>query len=99
MGLIHVEPHSDSYTVEWVAVEVNGPEDFFAVKRLCKNSPWQITLNIDDYHILFTQVQAGVLEQWKVYFTDGWVVRSPHGKFWFMSKSEFESQFYTREGL
>lgn len=95
MGMIQVEPHSDSYTVEWLALQVNGPDDFPTVRRLVKNSPWIASLVIDENLVAFTQLQAGNLEQWKVSFGE-WVVRSPHGKFWFMGEVEFRSQFYKR---
>jgi hypothetical protein len=46
--------------------------------------------------IMCTQLVNGVVQQWKTAPGD-WIVKSPHGKFWFMSEDEFHSQFLTDE--
>lgn len=95
MTTVQAIPKPDSYVVEWAAVQVCGAEDHYAVRRLCRNSPWQVQIVLeenDQVTFLFTQVTATGLEQWPL-TCGSWVVKSPHGKFWFMDDEEFKSQF------
>lgn len=93
MGVL-VEPRIGSYVTEWEAVQFDGA-NVGAVRGILRNSPWVMHLNLTDSgaFIMVTQVNNGQLQQWTVSPMD-WVVRSPHGKYWFMSTSEFESQFH-----
>lgn len=98
MGTVQALPKPDSYVTEWEAIQVNGAGEFASLRRLVKNSPWavQIVLEIDDaVKFLFTTMHPTGVEQWAMGVND-WVVKSPHGRFWFMSDVEFTSQFTWR---
>lgn len=91
-------PQSDSYVLEWQAHRFDASEGLAPVKRLMSKSPWAIRLLIDDdgAHVVSVIVHpSGEIESWKTDHGD-WIVRSPHGKFWFMSHEEFTSQFVWR---
>lgn len=95
MVTVRANPKEDSYVIEWAAIQIKGAEDHLSIKRLCRNTPWAVQIVLeenDEVTFLFTQVQSGIIEQWPVKVGD-WVVKSPHGKFWFMDNSEFLSQF------
>lgn len=95
MTTVNAIPRPDSYVIEWAAVQVCGPDDHMAVKRLCRHSPWNVQIVLeenDTVTFLFTQVTNNGIEQWPMRCGD-WVVKSPHGRFWFMSDEEFRSQF------
>lgn len=94
MGIVQALPKPDAYVIEWEAIQIRGAEDFLALRRLVKNSPWavQMVLELDGTHLVFTTMHPTGLEQWTMKASD-WVVKSPHGRFWFMSDSEFKSQF------
>ena len=98
MGIVLALPKPDSYVTEWEAVQVGGAEDFATLRRLVKNSPWavQMVLGQDDMvDYVFTTMHPTGMEQWTMKVTD-WVVKSPHGRWWFMSDGEFLSQFTWR---
>lgn len=93
-----VYPRPGSYVNEWAAVQITGAESYSAVKILMKHSPWVVQMNLgadDQAEFLFTAQHAGVIEQWKQTAGD-WVVKSPHGKFWFMDNDEFRHEFSQR---
>jgi hypothetical protein len=92
MGVL-VEPKPGSYVTEWEAVQVDV-SDFAGIKRIMRGSPWlvQIVLDDDGAHVLCTQIQNGQIEKW-VSRSGDWIVRSPHGKYWFMGDIEFRDQF------
>lgn len=98
MGTVLALPKPDAYVIEWEAVQINSAEAFGSLRRLVKNSPWaaQMVLEKDDVVLfVFTTMHPTGMEQWTMGISD-WVVKSPHGKFWFMSESEFQSQFSWR---
>jgi hypothetical protein len=95
MSTVNAVPRKDSYVIEWAAVQITGAEAHSAIKRLFKNSPWvaQMVLEANDEVVfVFTNVHPTGMEQWTLRPGD-WVVKSPHGKFWFMDNAEYESQF------
>lgn len=95
MGSVKVEPKSDSYVIEWEAVRSEGAGSFASFRRLVKNTSWtvQMVLERDDITLyVFTTMHPTGIEQWNVWPGE-WVVKSPNGRFWFMSESEFQSQF------
>lgn len=101
MSAIRVEPVPGSYVSDWAAVLVEGPDSYAALKVLLKHSPWIVQMEPDEMvgvKFLFTTQHAGVIEQWKSTPGD-WVVKSPHGKFWFMSGDEFRHEFSTESFL
>lgn len=91
---VKVTPKPESYVTEWEAVQITGSASHGAIRRLTKNTPWnvQMTLDEDSMAFVFTQVVGGSVEQWRAE-VGSWVVRSPHGRFWFMSDGEFHDQF------
>jgi hypothetical protein len=93
MGVL-VEPKQGSYVTEWEAVQVCGADCFPAVRRLLKGSPWvaQLILTDKGAHITVTQMTPMGMDHWNV-MPGEWVVKSPHGRFWFMSETEFLDQF------
>lgn len=86
-------PKPDSYVNEWAAVQNDGAEAFAPIRRLVKGSRWQVQIDLSDDGVryVFTSTAHG-LEQWTLEAYE-WVVKSPHGKFWFMGVEEFQSQF------
>ncbi len=90
MGVL-VEPKPDSYVTEWEAVQFD-PTGFGRIKRLMRNSPWTVQLLVDGPTVVLMQIHNGTVERWELNLGD-WAVRSPHGKYWFMSNDEFVSQF------
>jgi len=88
-----VEPRIGSYVTEWEAVQFDGA-NLAAVRGILRYSPWTMHLDLTDNGavILCTQMINGLLQQWKTTVGD-WIVKSPHGRFWFMDDSEFQSQF------
>ena len=91
---VFVEPKPGSYVLEWEAVQVCGADCFPAVRRLLKGSPWVAQLNLTDHgaEVVVSQVTPTGIDQWHVQPGE-WVVKSPHGRFWFMSESEFDGEF------
>lgn len=93
MSALLVHPKPGSYVGEWAAVQIADADSYSSIKVLMKNSPWIAQMDIsNDVRFVFTQSHAGSIEQW-VLGVGSWVVKSPHGKFWFMDNSEFLSQF------
>jgi hypothetical protein len=90
MGVL-VEPKPDSYVTEWEAVQFD-PTGYNRVKGILRNSPWLVQLRIDGPEVVVTRINTGTAETWTIKLGD-WVVRSPHGRYWFMSNDEFVSQF------
>lgn len=90
-------PKPESYVTEWSAVQNDGPESFGAMRKLVRHTPWVVQMVLDDDGVtyLFTQTTPTGLVQWPVKIGE-WLVKSPHDKFWFMSESEFRSQFDLR---
>ena len=98
MGTVQALPKPDAYVNDWEALQIIGAEEFGALRRLVKNSPWAVQMVLereDAVMFVFTTMHPTGMEQWTMGNTD-WVVKSPHGKFWFMSDSEFLSQFTWR---
>lgn len=93
MGVL-VEPKPGSYVTEWEAVQVCGATCFPLVRRLLSGSPWvaQIDLGDDGAAVICSQVTPVGIRQERLAQGD-WLVRSPHGRFWFMSEIEFHDQF------
>lgn len=93
MGVL-VEPKPGSYVTEWEAVQINIPGGLPSLKKLLRLSPWmvQVDLGEDDPKVVFTQITNGQIERWELNHGE-WVVKSPHGRFWFMGQTEFASQF------
>lgn len=91
-----VEPKLGSYVTEWEAVQFDGT-NFSAVKVLLKHSPWTVYFDLSDTNVVCTQVVQGSVQQWRTAVGE-WIVRSPHGRFWFMGEEEFASQFNTWAG-
>lgn len=92
---VNAKPKPDSYVIEWAAIQVCSAGDHMAIKRLCRHTPWniQIVLEEDDtVSFVFTQVTNTGIEQWTMKCGD-WIVKSPHGKFWFMDDEEFKDNF------
>lgn len=95
MSTVEAIPKPGSYVIEWQAVQVEGAESYGSIRVLMKHSPWIVQMNMTEFdavEFLFTTQHAGVMEQWKSTPGD-WIVRSPHGRFWFMSDEEFKSEF------
>ena len=97
MGSILAVPKEDSYVLEWQAVQLQGAlTDHGALRRLFHNTQWNVRMGVQMDHVdfTFTLSHGSRLEQWDL--SDGdWVVKSPHGRFWFMSNSEFRENFRT----
>lgn len=97
MGSILAVPMEDSYVLEWQAVQLQGAlTDHGALRRLFDNTMWNVRMGVQMDHVdfTFTLSHGGRLEQWDL--SDGdWVVKSPHGRFWFMSNHEFRDNFRT----
>lgn len=92
MGVL-VEPKPGSYVTEWEAVQFD-PNAFGKIKVLMRNSPWSVQLLVegDIVAIVIMQIHNGTVERWDLKLGD-WIVKSPHGRYWFMSHDEFQSQF------
>ena len=90
---VMVEPREGSYVTEWEAVQFDG-ENLTAVRGILRHSPWTMHLDLTDNgaFIMCSQMIGGLLQQWKTGPGD-WIVKTPHGRFWFMSDGEFQSQF------
>lgn len=98
MGTVQALPKPDSYVIEWEALQIKGADDFPTLRRMAKNSPWavQVVLEREDQVVfVFTTMHPTGVEQWTMTL-NSWVVKSPHGRWWFMSESEFQSQFTWR---
>jgi hypothetical protein len=97
MGSILAIPTEGSYVLEWQAVQLQGAlTDHVALRRLFDNTQWNVRMGVQMDHVdfTFTLSHGSRLEQWDL--SDGdWVVKSPHGRFWFMSNSEFRENFRT----
>lgn len=95
-GILAV-PKEGSYVNEWTAVQLQGAlTDHSALRRLFHNTMWNVRMGVEIDHVKFTFTlsHGNHLEQWDM--SDGdWVVKSPHGKFWFMDNSEFRDNFRT----
>jgi hypothetical protein len=93
MGVL-VEPKQGSYVTEWEAVQVCGADCFPTVRKLLRGSPWvaQIDLSGQGASVVCSQVTPVGITQERLEPGD-WLVRSPHGRFWFMSEAEFLDQF------
>jgi len=94
MGVL-VEPREGSYVTEWEAVQVCGSDCFPSVRKLLRGSPWvaQIDLAHGSATIICSQVTPMGITQEKLEPGD-WLVKSPHGRFWFMGDIEFLDQFH-----
>lgn len=91
MGIVQAFPKPDSYCTEWIALKFNAAEGVFPVKKMMKGSPWSIHIVLGDTadpYIVATSTYETV-----VVHHGEWLVRSPHGKFWFLSDDEFQRQF------
>lgn len=103
MGTLQAIPKPESYVLEWEAVQLDGGgTSLMTVRRLLKNTPWLVRFNLvvteNKVEYNFIAVHgAGGLEEWNLSTRD-WIVKSPHGKVWFMGDSEFRSQFTVRAG-
>lgn len=103
MSTMEAIPKVGSYVLDWEAVQLDsGGNDVLAVRRLLKNTPWIVQLNLlvreNKVKYNFVAVHGGGgIEQWELE-TGDWVVKSPHGKVWFMGDEEFRSQFTVRAG-
>lgn len=95
MGTVQALPRPDSYVLDWEAVNITGPGDLNTIKRLTRNTGWIVQLDLDKEAFVFTLPHPSGIEQWTAHPGD-WVVKSPHGKFWFMGQDEFHSQFTWR---
>ena len=88
----YVIPRPESYVLEWEAVQVCGAECFPTVRKLLRGSPWVAQLDLAEGDVVCSQVTPVGIVQEKLAMGD-WLVKSPHGRFWFMSEPEFTSQF------
>lgn len=98
MGTVQALPKPDSYVIEWEAIQIKGAEDYVPLRRLMKNSPWAVQIVLEEgdaVAFLFTTMHPTGVEQWNMGASE-WVVKSPHNRWWFMSDSEFQSQFTWR---
>lgn len=93
MGVL-VEPKDGSYVTEWEAVQVCGADCYPAVRKLLRGSPWvaQIDLGSGAAAVICSMATPVGLTQERLEPGD-WLVKSPHGRFWFMSETEFHDQF------
>lgn len=91
MGIVQVHPRPESFCVEWNALKYNAADGIIGAKKLAKNSKWQIHVVVgeaeDPYLVFMSDAET------KVVHHGDWIIRSPHGKFWFMEESEFNEQF------
>lgn len=93
MSTFEVAPKPGSYVNEWAAVQVVGAESYSTIKILTRNSPWIVQMDLSDgIRFVFTKQNGSTMEQWVAEVGD-WVIKSPHGKFWFMDPSEFQANF------
>jgi len=94
MGVL-VEPKPGSYVTEWEAVQFD-PNAYGRIKILMRNSPWTVQLLVDGPTVVLMQIHNGTIERWELNLGD-WVVKSPHGRYWFMPDSEFRDQFVVEQ--
>lgn len=95
MGMHGVTPKPESYVNEWAAVRVDGAESYSTIRILSRNSPWIVQMDLaesDGVRFVFTKQNGSTMEQWVAEVGD-WVIKSPHGKFWFMDEAEFRANF------
>lgn len=98
MGLVQASPKDGAYVTEWVALRFDGA-NFGLAKRLMANSQCVARIVLDgaaegpsSAWIAVTQVHGNGVQTFEVKQGD-WIIRSPHGRFWFMDDSEYTSQF------
>lgn len=92
MGIVQVTPKPESYCTEWTALKFNAVEGMAAAKKLLKGSPWSLYIVVGDTVDPYLVFQDGHSGPQTVHHGE-WIVKSPHGKFWFMPEEEFLSQF------
>jgi len=95
MGVL-IEPKEGSYVIEWEALRFDGA-NFSEVRKILKGSDWVAQMMLLDVgsEVVISQMIAGQMVQWSVKPGE-WIVKSPHGRFWFMGEAEFHSQFHLR---
>lgn len=94
MSTFLVVPKPGSYVNEWAAVQVEGAESYSKIKVMTRCSPWivQMDLSAEGVLFVFTRQNASTMEQWVAKVGD-WIIKSPHGSFWFMDDEEFRDNF------
>jgi len=88
-----VQPREHSYVLEWESVQFDGT-NLGTIRKFLWGTGWMVQMDLTDNGavIVSTRVQNGQIEQWKTE-ADEWIVKSPHGRLWFMGNEEFQSQF------
>jgi len=94
MGVL-VEPRIGSYVTEWEAIQFDV-DQFGNVRKLLRGSSWVAQLILDEApYVQCTRVRPNTIFEMEKTYPGDWIVKSPHGRIWFMSDPEFQSQFHT----